>query len=103
VSFGIEDRGKNIQFPGATCGATIARLDPLLDSMFVPIVGSPAIGGGDTPTCLAAPIDGRDVYGQRRPQGHECTIGAVEGDIEHLVNRRLARAKERSGRNERGR
>jgi predicted outer membrane repeat protein len=84
----VFDDGHNLQFPDARCGATIPVADPFLDAMFVPIPGSPAPGHGDNPTCLRPPIFSTDVYGQRRPQGDVCTIGAVEGDIEHLITRR---------------
>ena len=74
--------GRNIQYPGATCGAAVPEGDPKLDKMFVPAIDSPAYGGGDLAICLASPVDGRDVYDQRRPRLDSCSIGAVEGDIE---------------------
>lgn len=74
--------GHNLQFPGNACGAAIASADPLLDPLYVPRSGSPALQGGDTQVCAAPPISGKDIYGAGRPQGSSCAIGAVEGDID---------------------
>jgi predicted outer membrane repeat protein len=89
----VFDDGHNLQFPDARCGATIPVANPFLDTMFVPVPGSPALEHGDNPTCLRPPIRSTDVYGQRRPQGDICTIGAVEGDIEHLITQRRPQSK----------
>lgn len=40
--------------------------------------GSPAIDAGDSTTCAAAPVNGRDQRGVSRPQGTQCDIGAYE-------------------------
>jgi predicted outer membrane repeat protein len=84
---GVEDRGANVQFPGGDCPATMASADPKLDSFYVPAPDSPLRSAGDNRVCLAAPVNARDLYGQTRPRGDRCTIGAVEGDIENLVRR----------------
>src|SRR5260370_20563386 len=63
----------------------------------VRLATGPATGGADLGACTTAPVNGVDVYGQRRPQGKGCTIGAVEGDIEDLLTRRL-RGREGRGR-----
>jgi predicted outer membrane repeat protein len=81
------DGGHNLQFPSTECGASIPADDPHLDTMYIPIVGSRALAGGDNQVCMADPINAKDVYGQRRPQGPVCTIGAAEGDIQHLLNK----------------
>jgi predicted outer membrane repeat protein len=79
----------SMQFPGSSCGSEMTTRDPYLDSMYAPVAGSPARSGGDLQTCLAAPVSGRDFYGEPRPQGSSCSIGAVEGAIDRLVYRRL--------------
>ena len=91
VSFA--DEGHNLQFPDAGCGASIPVADAKLDTMFVPAYFSPAFQAGDALVCAAAPVHGRDVYGQPRPQGavHAqalCTIGAVEGELQQVLYRR---------------
>jgi hypothetical protein len=85
---GYATAGRNVQHPGANCGAAVEQADPSLDSMFVPAWGSPALGTGDNAICLAQPVNGRDVYGQRRPRFANCSVGAVEGDVEQILNRR---------------
>jgi len=88
----FQDFGHNIQFPGSSCGTTIDASRPLLGLYFAPLRPfSPAAGRGNTQLCMAAPIGGRDIYGTHRPQGSSCSIGAVEGDLSHLLARRLRR------------
>lgn len=73
------DAGKNLQFPGQSCGASIPTADPQLDSMYLPIWNSPAMRAGDAAACAAAPVNGVDLFGQvRQPP---CAIGALEGDL----------------------
>lgn len=88
----VEDRGHNLQFPDASCGATIAVADPKLDSMFVPDYFSPAFQAGDNNVCLKPPVNRHDVFGQPRPQGGICTIGAVEGELQEILYRRRFKA-----------
>jgi predicted outer membrane repeat protein len=85
------DGGHNLQFPGNDCGPSIAVANPHLDTMYIPIPKSPPMGNGDNNVCLSPPINGRDVYGLGRPQGGACTIGAAEGDIQLLIDRRTKR------------
>lgn len=40
--------------------------------------GSPAIDAADGPSCMAAPVSGRDQRGVPRPQGAGCDMGAFE-------------------------
>lgn len=82
----IEDSGGNTQFPGTDCSSTIPSADPELDSFYVPDLESPLQSAGINDVCLAPPINGQDVYGQRRPRAGRCTIGAVEGDIQQMLN-----------------
>ena len=84
----IEDGGHNLQFPDASCGPTIPVADAKLDSMFVPDYFSPAFQAGDNNICIAAPVGRHDVFGQPRPQGGICTIGAVEGELQEILYRR---------------
>lgn len=95
----VLQNGHNLQFPSADCpGAAVA--DPKLSPLFEPGADSPARIGGDTATCLAAPVLGRDVYGALRPQGKACSVGAVEGLIDPRVfQTRLQRLAERARRN----
>lgn len=72
----------NLQFPGNSCGSAAKVADPLLDDMLVPAFGSPARETGIMAVCLAAPVSARDVYGQPRPHARNCSIGAVEGDLD---------------------
>ena len=87
--------GNNIQYPGTSCGATIATGDPNLDGFYIPLPGSPAIEAGDDSTCSAPPIGSRDLYGRRRPLASHCATGAIEGaDVEHQAARILRRRQE---------
>jgi hypothetical protein len=79
------DEGNNLEFPAASCATTIPVADPFLDTLYLPVVGSPAMGKGDNQTCLIGPVSARDVYGKRRPQGLACSIGAAEGDLEKEI------------------
>jgi predicted outer membrane repeat protein len=80
------DDGHNLQYPGPSCGASIPVTDALLDTMYIPLPGSPAFGGGSETVCTTAPVDSIDVYGHHRPQPKVCTIGAAEGDIQVMLN-----------------
>ncbi|RZU40035.1 hypothetical protein [Edaphobacter modestus] len=83
-----KDLGHNIQFPGKSCGATIASVPPLLGLYFTPFRPfSPAGSAGDKAICLSPPVDGRDIYGAHRTQGTTCSIGAVEGDLTNAIRR----------------
>ena len=66
----IQDMGSNLQFPGVTCGATIASLDPLLGALasnggptqtMALAAGSPAIDRGPVLNCSLLPVDQRGV------------------------------------------
>jgi hypothetical protein len=74
-----------LQSPAPDCGAS-SSADPQLDSMYIPLPKSPAIGAGDPELCQSPDVALRDVYGLARSPG--CTIGAAEGDIQVLLNRR---------------
>jgi hypothetical protein len=45
--------------------------------------GSPAIGGGDAPSCAADPVSGMDQRGYTRPSG-SCDIGAFDSKAQNL-------------------
>lgn len=80
----ITDEGHNLQHPGTDCGAALPSKDPQLDKLYVPWHVSPARSAGDNETCIKHDlVAGRDVYGDSRPEGQRCTIGAVERDLEH--------------------
>jgi predicted outer membrane repeat protein len=82
----LDNGGSNVQFPTTSCAASVAVADPMLDEFFVPAPESPLQNAGIDSICLAAPVFGRDVYGQHRPRATHCTIGAVEGDIDQLLH-----------------
>lgn len=52
----LAQNGHNLQYPGTGCGGTVASVDPQLDGLFVPHVGSPAYNGGDDAVCLATGV-----------------------------------------------
>lgn len=83
------DGGHNLQFPGGSCGASIDSGLPFLGAYYMPLFWSPLIGRGDPAVCDAMPIARKDLYNAHRPQGlaTNCAIGAVEGDISHLLHR----------------
>jgi predicted outer membrane repeat protein len=81
----IVDEGTNLEFPTKTCSPSITVAKPNLDTLYLPVVGSPAQGKGHNETCLAPPVSARDVYNKRRPQGKSCSIGAAEGDLEKEI------------------
>jgi predicted outer membrane repeat protein len=83
----FDDSGHNLQFPSSDCGASISAADPHLDSMYIPLPGSPPAGKGDLNVCMSPPVSGRDVYGMGRPSAGVCTIGAAEGDIEARIRK----------------
>ncbi len=79
------DAGQNLQFPAAGCAASIPVADPAFDAMFAPAWHGPASGSGDLAACMASPVGGVDLFGRHRPQGRNCAIGAVEGDLQSAV------------------
>lgn len=79
----------SLQFPASVCGAAIPVQDPYLDSLFAPVSGSRARTGGDLLACTSYPVSGKDLYGEPRPQGRSCSIGAVEGSVDRLVFKRF--------------
>ena len=81
----IVDGGSNLQSPGQTCGRWTSNA-PKLDNFFVPEPGSPLVAAGDDAICASPVVGARDFFGTRRPQASHCSIGAVEGSIEHLFN-----------------
>lgn len=81
-------QGRSLQFPGSGCPGT-SEADPLLDDLFAPMPGSPAIAASEDKACFAPPIDGRDLYFQLRPNAGKCTLGAVEYFPERVVARLL--------------
>jgi len=85
ITADLLDEGNNLEFPAASCATTIPVADPHLDTLYLPVFGSPAMGQGDNKTCLDSPVSARDVYGKRRPQGLACSIGAAEGDLEKEI------------------
>ena len=88
----IAANGPNLQFPSSDCpGITVA--DPTLDPLYSPVVGSPALAAADLNICKSDPVSARDVYGEPRPQGKGCTIGAVENAVDRLVFSRLLRER----------
>ncbi|MET4802814.1 hypothetical protein [Bradyrhizobium sp. LB11.1] len=75
----LTDAGHNLQFPSTSCGSTLSVQDPLLDSLYVPMLGSPARFAGDQKVCLEHPlVHGRDALSAPRPVHNACAIGAVE-------------------------
>jgi predicted outer membrane repeat protein len=91
----LSGNGMNIQFPGSHCGATASSVNPYLDAMYVPTVGSPARHAGDTAVCVNHDlVQGKDVYGESRETGKRCTVGAVERDLERHAVKALQRNHE---------
>lgn len=94
----IQDLGHNLQFPGSSCGGSIASGDPQLNPPLFnggalpslltqkPKPGSAAIDQGDNDVCDDAPVNGEDQRRIARPKDGDgnssaaCDIGAVEGD-----------------------
>lgn len=81
----IVDGGANSQFPDATCGAW-PIVDPKLDNFFIPALDSQLLNAGNDQVCGSEWVAAKDFYGARRPRLQHCSIGAVEGDIQHLFN-----------------
>lgn len=76
----IVDGGRNLQFPGVSCGSTIPVSDPLVGALTgdpgslrtYPLrLGSPALDAGDPAFCPATDQRGR-------PRSGPCDIGAFE-------------------------
>jgi hypothetical protein len=59
--------------------------DPQLDSLFVPARGNAALVGGDISICTGPDVHNTDVWGQFRPRGPKCSIGAIEGAMDKLA------------------
>lgn len=78
---GVVSVGPNLQWPDASC-AGVAVAAPRLSAILEPLAGSPALGGGDLTACTTAPVNATDLYGQMRPRGQGCSIGAVEGKLD---------------------
>jgi hypothetical protein len=75
VAARVLQRG-NIQFGFTDCpGVTV--MNPNLDSLYVPALGSAAAEAGDGAICDAAPVDGVDLLFQKRGVRH-CSSGAYE-------------------------
>jgi predicted outer membrane repeat protein len=83
----ITDGGANVQYPGTDCPGTVLSANPLFDEFYVPDFNSPLQRAGRNADCAASPVDGVDVFGQRRPKAIQCDIGAIEGDIQNVVNK----------------
>ncbi len=84
------DQGSNLQFPGTTCGDRVLVAASTLDTFYAPMVGGPARARGDNTVCKSIAVQGHDLYGEKRPQSDQCSIGAVEGDLDRIINRHLA-------------
>jgi hypothetical protein len=82
--------GHNLQYPSASCGASIPVGGPQLGPYYIPLPLSPAANAGNDAVCAAAPIAGRDFWGKTRPKGNHCTIGAAEADIQNIVEQSFA-------------
>jgi predicted outer membrane repeat protein len=82
----LRDNGHNLQHADGSCGGSIEVNDPVLDSLLVPSLGSPALNRGDDEICREPAVAKVDILGQKRPRGSHCTIGAYEGDIERFAN-----------------
>jgi len=91
----LVDGGSNLQFPGRDCGDAIRAVDPVLDSFYVPVVDSPARFAGNNQVCVEDPlVRARDIFGESRPEGPRCTIGAIERDLHRLAMLSLRRRRE---------
>jgi len=88
AGWSLVQNGHNLQFPNSSCGP-LPVADPRLSGLFEPGLGSPALTGGEGAVCAAPPISAKDVYGAVRPQGAACSIGAVEGDVDPRLFRKL--------------
>jgi predicted outer membrane repeat protein len=94
----LVDGGSNLQFPGRDCGDAIRVIDPVLDSFYVPVVDSPARFAGNNQACVEDPlVRARDIFGESRPEGPRCTIGAIERDLHRLAMLSLRRRREGPG------
>jgi hypothetical protein len=80
------NNGHNLQHADGSCGGSIEVNDPVLDSLLVPSLGSPALNRGDDEICREPAVAKVDILGQKRPRGSHCTIGAYEGDIGRFAN-----------------
>jgi predicted outer membrane repeat protein len=94
----LVDGGSNLQFPGRDCGDAIRTADPVLDAFYVPVVDSPARFAGNNQVCVEDPlVRARDIFGESRPEGPRCTIGAIERDLHRLAMLSLRRQREGPG------
>ncbi|MBV8033652.1 hypothetical protein [Roseateles sp.] len=94
VAAPLEDLGGNLQYPGASCAATIAVGAPAFGPSYIPLPASPAANAGNDAVCAAPPVAGRDMWGIARPSGVHCTVGASESDIRNIVNRAMRPLKD---------
>jgi predicted outer membrane repeat protein len=75
----LSDKGRNLQYPGNDCGATVGAGDPGLDGQYAPGLISAARGSGDIGLCAADPqVGGVDLFGKPRLERGRCDIGAIE-------------------------
>jgi hypothetical protein len=93
----IAFQAANLQFPAdPDChGGTVQ--EPLLDPIYAPLPGSPALHGGDLATCMNSPIGGRDLFFQKRGIQGYCAIGALERAPEQFMNWRVWDSQRQSG------
>jgi predicted outer membrane repeat protein len=81
----------SLVFPNQTGCPSMIEADPILDDLYAPMLGSPAIAASEDQSCFASPIDGRDLYLQARPLIGKCSLGAVEYFPERAVAQALRR------------
>ncbi|MCU1292238.1 MAG: hypothetical protein JWP08_1088, partial [Bryobacterales bacterium] len=83
--------GSNLQSATSCTGA--ATGNAFLDTLYIPALGSPALGLGDPAVCAAAPVNGSDMPFVGRGQ-RKCALGAYErAPLRHLP--RAERERER--------
>jgi hypothetical protein len=70
-------KGRNLQFGHRDCPG-VPFEDPLLDSLYVPALGSSALFLGDVSFCRAAPVSSKDIMFQSRATDNRCALGAFE-------------------------
>jgi predicted outer membrane repeat protein len=79
----------SIQHPGATCGTAIQSINPALGGGFTPSLWSPARDKADAAGCVTDLVQAIDIYGSKRLAKGQCSIGAVEADLERDIRRAL--------------
>ncbi len=70
-------QGPNLQFPAGTCPGARFAVDPALDSLYIPVLGSSALILGDVGVCRNDQVEGVDIAFQSRKNAH-CALGAYE-------------------------